>query len=512
MKLIDQLDIPDPRIMATAEGRRLACKHDPLLFAYHYLKHHLVIEHTKSESLSEFHLLMIEYGKTWAIPGHKPERNTFITARGGGKSTWIFLILPIWAAAYGHQKFIAAFSDSATQAKLHLKTMKNEFNNNARLRADFPELCQPQRGAGGVERNTSYNDDNIVMQNGFVCMARGADTASLGMKFGTLRPTMILLDDIEGGESNYSNMEVQKRLRTLLDDIFPLNIHADVAIVGTTTKPGAIIDQIRQVAEWREDFPGPESEFRESLSPNLRWAVDEKMNCVYVPALVGPEDDLRSIWEEQWPLEYLLEQRHTRSFAKNFMCRPINDNAEYWDDEDIKVCPQAEYGNTIISIDPAVTTNKNSDSTGIAIFSRGINAQSKNIFLRHVEEVKLSPDALKEHVAELIEEYGARVVLVESNMGGDLWKQLFAGLGAKFKFERATVKKEIRAQSALDWYQKDRVFHAASFPSAEAQLKNFPNVIHDDMVDAISAGVKYFLGNKSGQKFGSTVVKYNENY
>lgn len=513
MKLTDHLNVPDARVMATREGRYLACKHDPLLFAFHYLQHHLTIEHNQEVSLSEFHLLMIEYGKTWAVPGHAPERNTFITARGGGKSTWLFTILPIWAAAYGHQKFIAAFSDSAGQAKLHLKTMKHEFNNNERLRADFPDLCQPQRGAGGVERNTSYNDDNIIMANGFVCMVRGADTASLGMKVGTLRPTLILLDDIEGGESNYSDTEMNKRLRTLLDDIFPLNIHADVAVVGTTTRPGAIIDQVRMVAEWHDQYEGEPSQFRESLAPQYRWVVDERMNCVYVPALMdeGTENE-RSIWEEQWPLETLQAQRHTRSFAKNFMCRPVSENSDYWDDDDIQVLPQTEYGRTIISIDPAVTTNKNSDSTGIAVFSRGTGVHDKNIFLRHIEAVKLGPEELREHLSDLIDRFEARLIIVETNQGGMLWKQLFSGLGAKFKYEHNTVKKEIRAQAALDWYQKERVFHDAHWPAAEEQLKNFPNVLHDDMVDAISAGVKYFLGTQGGAKFKPTVVKYNNNY
>lgn len=514
MKLIDSIDLPDPRLMGTREGRYLAMKHDPLLFAFHYLPHHLKDKSTGDDfTLSEFHQEIIEYGRSWSLPDHQGQRNTFITARGGGKSTWLFIILPIWAGAFGHQRFVAAFSDSAAQAEMHLRSVKKEFNTNERLRADFPSLCTPRQRAG-VSRDESYNNNEIIMQNDFVFFARGADTASLGMKVDSERPSLILLDDIEGGESNYSNVEMRKRLRTLTDDIFPLNVYADVAIVGTTTAPGSIIDQIKLVAQFEKEFEGSRADFRETLSPELRWVVDENINCTYYPAILDEDTDtMRSLWPEKWSLEWLLERRHQRQFKKNFMCRPISDSSEYWDDEDIKILNLEDYAKTVLSIDPAVTTNRKSDFTGLAVLSQGTELHKRNVFLRHVEQQKLSPGALIERVQELIEEYDVDLVIVETNMGGDLWKQQFAGLGAKFKFERATVKKEVRAQAALDWYQKERVYHVAHFPTAEEQLKNFPNVMHDDMVDAIAAGVKYFLGTKSGQqKFSAMRVNYNNRY
>lgn len=511
MNLSDKLNEYDRALFDTKAGRIAATKYDPFLFAILYLPDHI----TDSQgliTLSEFHEDVIDYALTWTnkISGApKANRTCFIAPRGVGKSTWLFTILPLWAAAHGHQKFIAAFADSASQAEEHLSTFVKELENNQKLRNDFPELCTPKTG-GYRERAIAMNRSQILMSNGFIFMARGADTSSLGMKVGTLRPTLIILDDIEKGESNYSDAAIQSRLKTVTDDIFMLNEFAPVAIVGTTTKMGSIIDQIRSVNEMRSQYEGTDKDFREALPAQLRWVPDEKIGLRYWPALLDEDTEtMRSVWPEKWTLEHLLETRHTRTFAKNMQCRPISDGSDYWDDDDIQVDQCDEYSRTIISVDPAVTTNKKSDYTGISVISRGSGRKFNTLYVRHVEAVKLGPDELKSHLSELIEEYDAKVVLVETNQGGDLWKQLFSGLPAKFNYKHTSIKKEIRAQQALDWYQKNKVKHVAHFPAAEEQLKNFPNVINDDMVDSISSGVNYFLGKGKTTKVSAITTKWN---
>ncbi len=484
-------------LLKTKQGRVALTKYDPLLFAYIYLRPHITAD-DNSMTLNDFHLELIEYAQCLAKPTGGPAeyRDCFIAPRNTGKSTWLFTIMPLWAAAHGHQKFIAAFSDSSSQAEEHLKTFMAELQENARLREDFPELCNPKMG-GYRERAIAANRNQYIAQSGFTFMCRGADNAVLGMKVGKQRPTWIILDDIEKDESNYSEAAVQNRLKTLQDAIFPLNVFAKVTIIGTTTRPGAILDQIRKVRLMQQDYLGTEAEFREELTHDLRWVIDEKFNCKHMRALNESNGVYTSLWPERWPVEWLLEQAHTRSFAKNYQCEPISDDAGYWEDSDIVVQHEPKYGNTIISVDPAVTTNKRSDYTGIAVISRGLTHPS-NLYIRDIIQVKLGPEGIKEKVEELIKEYDAKLVYVETNQGGDLWKQMFDGISAKVRYMKQSEKKEIRAQRALDFYQKQKVFHARHFPAAEEQLMNFPKGLHDDMVDAITSGVLYFKGRGGG--------------
>lgn len=258
MRFVEYLDKFPRELLETKTGRHLLTRNDPLLFAILYMSHHLRFGNDEP-SLSQFHLDLAEFGKSW-IQSTNASRDCWIAPRQSGKSTWLFTILPLWAAAHQHLKFIAAFSDSADQATKHLQTFKHELDNNDLLRKDYPLLCKPAL-AGGVKRYIAQSNQEIQQANGFSFVAKGIDSKSLGLKIGNTRPDLLLLDDIEPNESNYSAHECKKRLRTVLDSVFYLNDKAQIVIVGTTVMSGSIIDQLRKVGELRSehaDMPGDE--------------------------------------------------------------------------------------------------------------------------------------------------------------------------------------------------------------------------------------------------------------
>lgn len=497
----------DTRLLSIAEGRRELTRNDPLLFAAVYFPHHLK-DPAGHMTLCDFHLDLLEWAQVWRQPAGqmKAHRDCFIAPRGSGKSTWVFTLLPMWAGAHGHKSFIAAFSDSEAQAIGHLHTFKMELETNELLRQDFPEFVEPAKSTN-AGRALMHNRNQIKQGNGFTFMAKGADSAALGMKTGQTRPDVLLFDDIEPGESNYSPYEAGKRRETLLADLFPLNYWAVVGIVGTTTMPNSIIDQIRKVGEQNREYDADPALFRESLDHELRWVVDENINTHYWPAIIEIDGIEQSLWPERFTFEQLQADRHTRQFAKNMMNRPVSLDGGYWTDEDIDVdFPEGAWGNTILSVDPAVTTAKKSDYTGLAVLSRG---PDKKIYVRHAEQVKLSSDALKERVEALVETYGVGLVFVESNQGGDLWKQVFKGIPCRLRMVRSTEKKEIRAAQAFDHYRKGQVKHTAHFPALEEQMLAFPKTPHDDVLDAVVAGVLYFK-KSTGGRVAVSQFKYME--
>jgi phage terminase large subunit-like protein len=486
MKATDILDNIPLELLSFSEGRKELTKYDPMLFALVYLPHHL--QNAQGEiTLSEFHVELAEYGKSWI---HKPtlpkqNRDAFIAPRECGKSTWIFLILPMWAAAHGHVKFIAAFSDAASQAETHLMTFKNELEGNEYLQEDYPELCKPKIVASSG-RAMASNSWRIIQSNDFIFDANGIDTNSLGKKVFGQRPDLIILDDIEKGEKNYSEYQAGQQKNTVFDDIAPMNIYARMIFVGTTTMPNSVMDQFRKYAEGYAD-------------PELNWITDQNVNVHYYPAIM-PNDDgsERSVWPEKWPLDWLQSQRHLRDFAKNYMNRPVNTDGTFWANEDVEIEELEDYGNTIISIDPAVTKNKISDFTGIAVLSRGISSDGKNnIYVRHAEQVKMSPSEIADRVASLVDIYDAGVVYVEVNQGGDLWKDVFKHIPAKYRSKTQHLSKQIRAGKALNFYQQKKVKHTAHFPVLEEQMWAFPKISHEDVLDAVVSGILYFLDNKA---------------
>ena len=472
--------------MTFSEGRRELTKYDPMLFALVYLPHHL--KNPQGEiTLSEFHIDLAEYGKKWIDIPSKPKqyRDAFIAPRECGKSTWIFLILPMWAAAHGHVKFIAAFSDAASQAETHLMTFKNELESNEYLQMDYPEFCKPKIVASSG-RAMASNSWRIIQSNDFIFDANGIDTNSLGKKVFGQRPDLIILDDIEKGEKNYSEYQAGQQKNTVFDDIAPMNIFARMIFVGTTTMPNSVIDQFRK---YGEGHTGPE----------LQWIKDQNVGVHYYPAIMPNNDGSeRSVWPEKWSLEWLESQRHLRDFAKNYMNRPINTDGTFWTNEDIVIEEVEDYGNTILSIDPAVTKNKISDYTGLAVLSRGVDDLGKtNIYVRHAEQVKMSPSEIADRVEYLADQFNVGVLYVEVNQGGDLWKDVFKKVPAKYRSKSQSLSKQIRAGKALNFYQQKKVRHTAHFPILEEQMWSFPKISHEDVLDAVVSGVLYFLDNKA---------------
>ena len=497
MNIADVVENVELELLSIPEGRIELTKYNPLLFALIYLPHHL--QNSKGEiTLSEFHIDLAEYGKNWIHPPTAPKQNrdAWIAPRESGKSTWIFLILPLWAAAHNHVKFIAAFSDAASQAETHLITFKNELDTNEYLQIDYPELCKPKI-VSTTGRALANNSWRIVQSNDFIFDANGIDTNSLGKKVFGQRPDLIILDDIEKGEKNYSEYQAGQQLNTVFDDIAPMNIYARMVFVGTTTMPNSIMDQFRKFSEFPDD-------------PELQWIKDQNVKAHYYPAIMQNEDGTeRSVWEEKWSLEWLKSQRHLRDFAKNYMNRPINVDGTFWANEDIIIEDLKEYGNTIISVDPAVTKNKVSDYTGIAVLSRGIDDLGNSvIYVREAQQVKLSPSDLSDRVRDLADIYDAGLLYVETNQGGDLWQDVFKGIPIKYRSKHQKLSKQIRAGKALNYYQQGKVRHSAHFPALEEQMWSFPKVSHDDVLDAVVTGVLYFLDNKA-VKISAKQFNYN---
>lgn len=536
-----------PKLLATPEGRRAATFADPLLFALTYLPHHLKDPNnpTNPPSFADCHFDWCRLALKWAAnrnrttPIHPAEdRNAEVAPRSCGKSTWWFLIMPLWAAAHGHKKFIAAFASTSTQAEGHLRTFKNEIDNNRYLKADYPDLCEPKRrprGAVVADRMDTYQ-----ASSGFVFIAKGVDSSNLGMKVEETRPDLLLLDDVEPDESSYSADLAAKRLQTIQDAILQLNIYATVIFVGTVTMPNSIIHQIVKYSNGQR-------------AEELDWVRDEKIKGHhYLPIITDPNTQQeRSLWPEKWSLEYLKSIQHTRSYAKNYANDPKGRDGDYWNDDDFTRAPftPAKHTRTAIFVDPPTTTSKTSDPAGIAVVSwnpptpeqasqpfemeaprpnketgstkrramnRTIRTHPGQAAVRLATNVKLTGKALARHIYKIIQEnphLNIRRIVVEVTQGGDLWLEVFADSPVLVEITNPKESKETRFGRALEYYQKapTLVTHDAAskhpLTTLEEQMMSFPKGKNDDVADAAVSGILYFLEPRPKKKRIKTQVR-----
>jgi hypothetical protein len=486
-------------------ARAQLSKNDPLLFALTYLSHHLYsIETSDKLSFAEFHLDLLEHAKSWLEKSRVPRehRDAYVAPRGVGKSTWLFQILPMWAAAHGHVKFIVAFSDSADQAKNHLATIRGEFDMNDLLIQDFPDLCEPKvRRQGGPvgKKLVASRVDMIEQRNGFVMMAKGSGTAARGLKVGKQRPDLIVLDDIEPGEEKYSPTLMRQRLRWMLETVFHLNEFARVIIVGTVTAPGSIMHQMVESELHPETVEDP-------------WIDDQNIQVhYYEPILLNDDGTERSCWPGKWSLEYLKKHEHTREYKKEFKNQPVSANGTYWSEDDY-VYADLPCVRTALAIDPAVTSHENSHDTGIAIIGlwhprAGLslddfplppslqgNMLQPKVVVKFATIVKLPPKQLRDTVMWYLEQWPEiGEVVVESNQGGDTWTMVFHHMPVRMKLSWSGLKKSVRQVRLLNLYQRGRVTHSMRLPRLEQNQCSYDGSEDKDILDAVEIGVRHFI-------------------
>jgi phage terminase large subunit-like protein len=222
------------------------------------------------------------------------------------------------------------------------------------------------------------------------------------------------------------------------------------------------------------------------------------------------------MWPEKWPLEYLQKYRHTRGYQKNFLNDPMASDGEYWTKDDFTYGDLEFCSSTILSIDGAVTTKKDSDYTGIAVVgyqpAQRVNGKRKTperCVVKYARAVKLKGDPLRKFVLNLLDSFPEiRAILVETNQGGDLWQDVLHGMPCKIISLHNDEKKESRAGRLLNLYQlvPTRVLHAQPLYALEEQQVGFPKGMNDDLIDATGNAVLKYLRPERRVKVRSRTI------
>lgn len=479
-------------LLAIPEGRRALTKYDPLLFALIYFRHHLVREGATEPSFCQFHIENFEWARR-ALVGNKgiaDERHCFVAPRSAGKSTFHFLLLPMWALAHGHRHFVLAVADTASQSEAHLRTFKGELETNEVLRSDFPGLVAPKKNLSGM--NEKSTQTTYVSKNGAVFHSSGMTTGIRGAKIGNRRPDYLIGDDIESGEATYSAYQADNRLHTLQEDIFQLNLNAVVALVGTVTMHNSIIHQIlKSVTE--VEAPA--------------WVTQEKIKCHYYPAIITDDNgERRSLWESKWSTEWLLASEGSAAFQKEMMNNPRGAESSFWTQSDFAYGTVDAPTRVLLYLDPAVTSHDKSDRSGISVVAHDVIAGKVEV--REAYGVRLEAERLRTEVLKALERNpDVRAILVETNQGGDLWKSVLHDMPVPVASQHTTVGKPIRFAEVLNFYQKGKVLHRQILGDAEGEMISFPRGKNDDVADAVVGGVAFFLKSKPTKRAASSSVQ-----
>ena len=258
-------------------------------------------------------------------------RTLNIVYRGFAKST-ITERAALWAASYGHRRFIPIFSATLPAAKRILRSIKTELQSNPLLYEDFPELCAPvhalegksQRSASqtyqGALTQICWTGDQIVLPSirqgekfspgsGAIIASLGLIGASRGMNYtradGTVqRPDFVLLDDLQTQLSARSPGECSKRLDIIYESILGMAGHREslaVALAATILQPDDMIEKLLDT----DRFPGWEGN---------RVAMMKKIADAHESLWLGEYKRIRTTYDR----ELEGDARRARSASNEF--------------------------------------------------------------------------------------------------------------------------------------------------------------------------------------------------
>ena len=460
-----------------AARRRHTCRRSPLLFALTYMPHVLRQQDTGLTSFAQPHLDMAAAAERWIGP--VSERDIWIGPRGLGKTRWQFCILPAWAMAYSYRKFVLALSYTADQAGVHLANLRMELDDNELLRHDFAELA-PKRVRGARQTSTT------VVNNGATIMVRGLGAANLGLTARENRPDLIIGDDLEPVEEDYSDEAKLKLQRKLINGVLRMGApHAVVQLSGTVTRSGSMIhDAVREA--------------KGEGTTASAWVQQHRFTPRYYPPIL---DDGSSLWPARWSVEQLRAEAaaDAHDYELNMLNDPgdrMADGSSWWTQELFRYWDEFPTVRRVIHVDVATTRNRGSDFTVLAM--AGGDATGQRACLERVEWGRWSLDDTRHAIASFCA--GLRLlplVRIEGNQGGDTWLDSLSPWpdGVQYEIVHARGSKSGRIAAAHNDYKARAVWHLAPDRELERMLCRWhPRTTeHDDVPDAVAGALAWVL-------------------
>jgi phage terminase large subunit-like protein len=162
----------------------------------------------------------------------------------------------------------------------------------------------------------------------------------------------------------------------------------------------------------------------------------------------------------------------------------------------------------VVAIDPAATSNEDSDETGIVVVGKGIDGRG---YVLADRTCKLSPAGWAQRAIDAFDEFQASRIVGETNMGGEMIETIIKQLRPTIPYRGVVAKrgKRLRAEPISALYEQGRVSHQGYFPQLEEQMTTWVDGESDfspDRLDALVHGLTALdigTGSSAAQWFAS---------
>lgn len=160
---------------------------------------------------------------------------------------------------------------------------------------------------------------------------------------------------------------------------------------------------------------------------------------------------------------------------------------------------------SVIAVDPAVSTNPNSDETGICVSAL---CSDNKVYVLEDLSGKLTPEEWASTACAAYKKYNAAHIILESNQGGALLETAIKTVDryARTKLIHASVGKKTRFEPVVMAYERQEIYHVGNLFKLERQMLSF-NPYEDsdspDRIDAVAYSIYYLLLGQRAPQYRS---------
>lgn len=397
-----------------------------------------------------------------------------IAPRGHAKSTTVDMTYPLWAGCFEQEEFVVIISDTYTQAAEFINALKDEFENNPKIKWLF-----------GNMKGDDWQDGEFVLSNGIKYAAKGSGMKIRGIRHRHTRPTLMIFDDIENDENIKSAEQRQKLYHWFTKAAIPALARGGRAVViGTILHFDSLVNKVMK-----------QQDIFKSWQTRVFYAITTDED--------GTE---HALWPEHRSLEKLKSMRDNPNdqefvgsiaFAQEYQHKPFSEEDAIVKPDWIKECEPSqapdEYSRQarVLTVDPAASERQTADPTAMIVADLGADG---NVYVRAIRNQRTSPSITAETIQNLYETYQPQVVGIEQGALGLVFRDLLAGLPViGLKPDKDKVR---RLLAVSRFFEAGKVFLVKDIQNGQAlreQLIEFPKGTHDDMVDAIVYAIRMLL-------------------
>lgn len=408
------------------------------------------------------------------------------------KSTSISFAYLLASLLFRERSFALIVAETETQASLFLGDIKAELRDNEDLIHLF-----------GIKEFIKDTETDIVVSfedgSQFKVMTRGAEQRVRGLKWGSKRPDLLVIDDLEGDEQVLNKERREKLRRWFEGALLPCRSkHGIVRMVGTILHMDSLLNRLM-----------PEDSNPNTVKTPL-CNYDKRKNTPWksVRYRAHNEDFSKLLWPERYDAKYfqdiklrLTEQGIPDVYSQEYLNYPLDESTAFFRRNDFLEMPdflldEIHSGkrklNYYAAVDFAVSTAERSDYTVIAI--AGIDANGK-MYVMDIRRGRWDTLEIIEEMFAVQRKYDPQIFAVErgaieKSIGPILKSEMIVrNCYLSLKALTPTKDKTARARGTQARIRAGGILfnkQASWYPDLEDEMCRFPKARHDDQVDALS--------------------------